>query len=94
MSVQVPPPPPTHSRPAAEDKATHLRLNQLLEEAAADSRVVIYSGTDYGIVTQWTTVRVTAERLDRHLRLYNCFQPLESLNSIAASDVENFAETV
>jgi hypothetical protein len=37
---------------------------------------MMFSGTDYGIKTQSTTVRMTASRVQAHLELFNRFQVL------------------
>ncbi|KAJ2958890.1 hypothetical protein NQZ79_g5569 [Umbelopsis isabellina] len=87
----IPPPPPTNTRVAHEDDAKHIKIAQLLSEAAADEREVVYSGTDYGICTQSTTVRIPFERFQAHLKLYNYFETLNlgqerQSDSIVSSD--------
>lgn len=74
----IPPPPPTNTRVGHEDDAKHIQIGQLLSEAAVDGREVVYSGTDYGIRTQSTTVRMTVERFQAHLSLYNYFETLNN----------------
>ena len=86
LDEPIPPPPPTNARPAHEDDAKYIQIDQLLTEAAADAREIVYSGTDYGICTQSTTIRMTSDRFNAHLRLYNYFESLDSDNEGRESD--------
>lgn len=74
----VPPPPPTVERPGHEDSAEYIQTSTLTSEAEKQGRQIVYSGTDYGVTTMATTIRMTPERADQRLRLFNYFSPLET----------------
>ena len=43
--------PPTTARPGYEDSAEHLDIGVLQYQAAIEAKDIVFSGTDYGVVT-------------------------------------------
>jgi hypothetical protein len=52
-------PAPTNTNAANEDDVKFLDIKQILKEAKVISRPLIFSGTDYGIITMSTSVPTT-----------------------------------
>jgi hypothetical protein len=75
-AAKPPAEPPTTKHSGYEDNAEHVVIDRLLYQAAVEAKEIVYSGTDYGVCTQSTTTRMTPQRFDAHLRLYNRFQAL------------------
>jgi hypothetical protein len=75
----IQPPPPTYKRPGYEDDAQHIDIKKLVYLASKNGSDVVYSGTDYGLVTQSTTIRMTANTFKAHMEVYNHFSALENL---------------
>jgi hypothetical protein len=69
--------PPTTARPGYEDSAEHLDIGVLQYQAAIEAKDIVFSGTDYGVVTQSTSIRMPQQRYNAHLNLYNRFQLLQ-----------------
>jgi len=65
--------PPTTARPGYEDSAEHLDIGTLQLQAAIEAKDIVFSGTDYGVVTQSTSIRMSQQRYDAHSNLYNHF---------------------
>jgi hypothetical protein len=64
-------------RPGFEDSSECIELGELLKQVS-DGRDVVYSGTDYGIVTLATTVAISTERLNAHIELFNYYHVLDN----------------
>ncbi|KAF7720822.1 hypothetical protein EC973_005989, partial [Apophysomyces ossiformis] len=75
------PPQPTNQHPARKDLAEFVNIQQLLAGAEEDNRDVVFSGTDYGICTMSTTIRMNKSRHDECIKLYNRFAVLGSSNN-------------
>lgn len=87
----IEPPPPTNAHPEYEDGVEHIDIQPLLDGASEDGREVVYAGTDYGICTLSTTMRMSYERFKAHLNLYNYFSVLSNDSSSSSSPIEQLA---
>lgn len=61
---------PTWSRPTVEDKAQYFDISQLQEDAKEGNRVLVFSGTDYGVRKMGATVAVSQSEMFTHLNRY------------------------
>lgn len=83
-------PVPTNAAPAHDDDVKFLDIKQVLKGAEAENRPIMFSGTDYGVVTMSTSVPMSMDRFKEHMKFYNRFFPLSSLPD--SQDSSNMAE--
>ncbi|KAF7731395.1 hypothetical protein EC973_000203 [Apophysomyces ossiformis] len=72
-----------------EDGASKLDLSGLADNQAEN---ILFSGTDYGVVTMSETVALPMERLNYHLKLYNRFTALENEEATSSDNTEGSEE--
>ncbi|CAO3663413.1 unnamed protein product [Umbelopsis ramanniana] len=70
-------PVPTSSKPGHEHDVEFLDISQVLQSAKEEERSIMFTGTDYGVVTMSTSVPMSLDRYNAHIKLYNRFHVLE-----------------
>ncbi|KAG0168354.1 hypothetical protein DFQ29_010183 [Apophysomyces sp. BC1021] len=60
-----------------EDNTEMISITKLKSEADNAKRPLVFAGTDPGLCTLSTTARLTMERYEYHIKLYNPFNPLQ-----------------
>jgi len=81
-------PPPTLERPECEEATEKLDVSKLISESEDVNREVVFGGTDYGLVTMATTVRLPIDRYHRKVDLYNHFSVLADESECMQIDFE------
>ncbi|KAF9080118.1 hypothetical protein BGX27_005711, partial [Mortierella sp. AM989] len=61
---------PTWSHYTVEDDAQHLDISQLTTNCRGGERIVVFSGSDYGLRTMSQTVAITQSQLEAHRNYY------------------------
>ncbi|KAG0194453.1 hypothetical protein DFQ28_011254 [Apophysomyces sp. BC1034] len=67
-------------RPGCEESVKRLDIRNLLHEADQVQKIIVFSGTGYGLKLMSTTAPSTVERSTFHLELYKMYQMLNTNN--------------
>ncbi|KAF9571256.1 hypothetical protein EC968_000799 [Mortierella alpina] len=65
---------PSWDHPAIEDRADKIDISELLKNCNGKDRQVVFSGTDYGLVTMSETVGLTLPQIEYHLNRFDKLQ--------------------
>jgi hypothetical protein len=61
---------PDWSNPTVEDKAQYMDISRLQEDATKGNRIIVFSGTDYGVRTMSQTVALSQSQIITHMNRY------------------------
>jgi hypothetical protein len=75
-AAKPPAEPPTIKHSGYEDKAGHVVIDRPLYQAAVEAKEIVILAPAMVSAHKSTTTRMTPQRFDAHLRLYNRFQAL------------------
>ncbi|KAF9351026.1 hypothetical protein BGX26_010870 [Mortierella sp. AD094] len=62
---------PTWRHPTVEDSVDNLDISQLLTNARGGERMVVFGGTDYGLVTMSETAPLSLNKIQTHINRYH-----------------------
>jgi hypothetical protein len=74
-------PPPSLKQPGCEEATERLDIRQLMQQSQQEGRDIVFGGTDYGLVTMATTVRMPLELFEQKLSSYNRYAILANLGT-------------
>jgi hypothetical protein len=74
-------PSPSLKQPGCKEATESLDIRQLMQQSQKEGRDIVFGGTDYGLVTMATTVRMPLELFEQKLSSYNRYVMLADLGT-------------